>query len=65
MDCIRQDIAAYIEQRDHGVPADWDNVFLTTGASDGIVVSEQEWTEEGVSAMLLVFVLHRCQSEAV
>ncbi|XP_067105296.1 alanine aminotransferase 2 [Osmerus mordax] len=37
VDCIRQDIAAYIEQRDHGVPANWENIYLTTGASDGIV----------------------------
>ncbi|XP_041916656.1 alanine aminotransferase 2 [Alosa sapidissima] len=37
VDCIRRDIAAYIEQRDHGVPADSENIFLTTGASDGIV----------------------------
>uniref|UniRef100_A0AAR2KIS9 alanine transaminase n=1 Tax=Pygocentrus nattereri TaxID=42514 RepID=A0AAR2KIS9_PYGNA len=37
VDCIRQDIAAYIEQRDQGVPSNWENIFLTTGASDGIV----------------------------
>uniref|UniRef100_A0AAY4EP58 alanine transaminase n=1 Tax=Denticeps clupeoides TaxID=299321 RepID=A0AAY4EP58_9TELE len=37
VDFIRQDVASYIEQRDHGVPADWENVYLTTGASDGIV----------------------------
>ncbi|KAM4606026.1 alanine aminotransferase 2-like [Polymixia lowei] len=37
VDCIRQDIAAYMEQRDQGVPADWHNVYLTTGASDGIM----------------------------
>ncbi|KAM9493366.1 alanine aminotransferase 2 [Clarias gariepinus] len=35
--CIREDIAAYIEQRDQGVPAHWENIFLTTGASDGIM----------------------------
>ncbi|KAM3919788.1 alanine aminotransferase 2 [Leptodactylus fuscus] len=34
--CIREDVAQYIEQRDGGVPADPDNIFLTTGASDGI-----------------------------
>lgn len=39
VECIRRDIAAYIEQRDQGVPADWENVYLTTGASDGIVVT--------------------------
>ncbi|KAG9261237.1 alanine aminotransferase 2 [Astyanax mexicanus] len=37
VDCIRKDIATYIEQRDQGVPSDWENIFLTTGASDGIV----------------------------
>ncbi|KAL7830900.1 hypothetical protein SRHO_G00304020 [Serrasalmus rhombeus] len=37
VECIRQDIAAYIEQRDQGVPSNWENIFLTTGASDGIV----------------------------
>ncbi|KAJ8400427.1 hypothetical protein AAFF_G00395510 [Aldrovandia affinis] len=37
IDCIREDIATYIEQRDHGVPASWDNIYLTTGASDGIM----------------------------
>ncbi|KAI4899874.1 hypothetical protein NFI96_012075 [Prochilodus magdalenae] len=37
VDCIRQDIAAYIEQRDQGVASNWENIFLTTGASDGIV----------------------------
>ncbi|TTK32042.1 Alanine aminotransferase 2 [Bagarius yarrelli] len=35
--CIRKDIAAYIEQRDQGVPANWENIYLTTGASDGIM----------------------------
>ncbi|KAI5088795.1 alanine aminotransferase 2 [Silurus meridionalis] len=35
--CIREDIAAFIEQRDEGVPANWENIFLTTGASDGIM----------------------------
>ncbi|XP_073515743.1 alanine aminotransferase 2 [Phyllobates terribilis] len=34
--CIREDVARYIERRDGGVPADPDNVYLTTGASDGI-----------------------------
>ncbi|XP_074865174.1 alanine aminotransferase 2 isoform X3 [Carettochelys insculpta] len=36
VNCIREDVAAYIEQRDGGVPADPDNIYLTTGASDGI-----------------------------
>ncbi|XP_048886834.1 alanine aminotransferase 2 [Brienomyrus brachyistius] len=37
VDCIRKDIATYVEQRDQGVPCNWDNVYLTTGASDGIM----------------------------
>ncbi|XP_031419131.1 alanine aminotransferase 2-like isoform X2 [Clupea harengus] len=37
IECIRQDVARYIERRDGGVPCDPDNVFLSTGASDGIV----------------------------
>ncbi|XP_076012208.1 alanine aminotransferase 2 [Genypterus blacodes] len=37
VECIRRDIAGYIEQRDLGVSADWNNIYLTTGASDGIM----------------------------
>ncbi|XP_067108924.1 alanine aminotransferase 2-like isoform X1 [Osmerus mordax] len=37
LDCVRQDVASYIERRDGGVPSDPDNIYLTTGASDGIV----------------------------
>lgn len=40
VDCVRQDIADYITRRDEGVPSDWNNVYLTTGASDGIMVQE-------------------------
>lgn len=38
VDCIRRDIADYITRRDCGVPSDWNDVYLTTGASDGIMV---------------------------
>ncbi|XP_007464592.1 PREDICTED: alanine aminotransferase 1 [Lipotes vexillifer] len=34
---IREDVARYIERRDGGIPADPDNIFLSTGASDAIV----------------------------
>uniref|UniRef100_A0A8C5QYD9 Alanine aminotransferase 2 n=1 Tax=Leptobrachium leishanense TaxID=445787 RepID=A0A8C5QYD9_9ANUR len=34
--CIREDVAQYIKDRDGGIPADPDNIYLTTGASDGI-----------------------------
>ncbi|KAM7406665.1 hypothetical protein PAMP_001030 [Pampus punctatissimus] len=37
VECIRQDIADYITHRDQGVPSDWNNIYLTTGASDGIM----------------------------
>uniref|UniRef100_A0A8C6UYB5 alanine transaminase n=1 Tax=Neogobius melanostomus TaxID=47308 RepID=A0A8C6UYB5_9GOBI len=36
IDYVRQDVANYIERRDGGVPCDPDNIYLTTGASDGI-----------------------------
>uniref|UniRef100_G3PYX0 Alanine aminotransferase 1 n=1 Tax=Gasterosteus aculeatus aculeatus TaxID=481459 RepID=G3PYX0_GASAC len=37
IDAVRQDVARYIERRDGGGPCDPDDVYLTTGASDGIV----------------------------
>uniref|UniRef100_A0A3Q3M8R8 alanine transaminase n=1 Tax=Mastacembelus armatus TaxID=205130 RepID=A0A3Q3M8R8_9TELE len=37
IDSVRQDVARYIERRDGGVPSDPDNIFLTTGACDGIM----------------------------
>ncbi|XP_036951390.1 alanine aminotransferase 2 [Acanthopagrus latus] len=54
VECVRRDIADYIAQRDQGVPADWNNIYLTTGASDGIMsilkllVSGQGRTRTGV-----------------
>ena len=36
VDVIRQDIAKYITHRDGGIPSNSDDVFLSTGASDGI-----------------------------
>jgi alanine transaminase len=36
VEVIRNDIAAYITQRDGGIPCDPNNIFLSTGASDGI-----------------------------
>jgi len=35
VELIRRDVANYISQRD-GVPANWEDIFMTTGASDGI-----------------------------
>ncbi|KAM3593472.1 uncharacterized protein V6R79_013645 [Siganus canaliculatus] len=37
IECIRQDVARYIEKRDGGIPSSPDNIFLSTGASDAIV----------------------------
>ncbi|XP_061110565.1 alanine aminotransferase 2-like isoform X1 [Conger conger] len=37
IDCVRQDVARYIELRDGGVASNPDNIYLSTGASDGIV----------------------------
>ncbi|XP_021105819.1 alanine aminotransferase 1 isoform X3 [Heterocephalus glaber] len=34
---IREDVAQYIERRDGGIPADPNNIFLSTGASSAIV----------------------------
>lgn len=34
--CFREDVAAFIEKRDHGVPADPESIFLTNGASAAI-----------------------------
>lgn len=36
IEIIRKHIAEYIQKRDGGVPADWQNVFLSTGASESI-----------------------------
>jgi len=38
VEVIRQDAAAYISKRDGGIPCNPDDVFLSTGASDGIKV---------------------------
>jgi alanine transaminase len=35
---VKADIASYITKRDDGVPTNTDDIFLTTGASDGIKV---------------------------
>nr|XP_033791079.1 alanine aminotransferase 2-like isoform X1 [Geotrypetes seraphini] len=37
IEVIRQDAAKFIERRDGGIPSNPDNIYLTTGASDGIV----------------------------
>ncbi|XP_072306802.1 alanine aminotransferase 2-like [Eucyclogobius newberryi] len=37
IECVRQDVARYIEKRDGGIPSNPDNIYLSTGASDAIV----------------------------
>ncbi|MBN3302175.1 ALAT2 aminotransferase, partial [Amia calva] len=37
LECVRQDVARYIEHRDGGIPSDPNNIYLSTGASDAIV----------------------------
>jgi alanine transaminase len=37
VEVIRKDVASYIAERD-GIPCDYNDVFLSTGASDGIKV---------------------------
>ena len=39
IEVIRNDVANYIETRDGGIKCDPSDVYLCTGASDGIVVS--------------------------
>merc|ERR1711942_432850 len=36
IELVRRDVAKYIEQRDGGIPANYEDIFMTTGASDGI-----------------------------
>jgi alanine transaminase len=43
---IREDIASYITHRD-GHPCSPDNIFLSTGASDGIKVG-RIWQSQGI-----------------
>ncbi|KAM3860838.1 alanine aminotransferase 2-like [Diretmus argenteus] len=37
IECIREDVARYIEKRDGGIPSNSDDIYLSTGASDAIV----------------------------
>lgn len=37
IECIRQDVARYIERRDGGIASSPDDIYLSTGASDAIV----------------------------
>ncbi|KAK0153957.1 Alanine aminotransferase 2-like [Merluccius polli] len=37
IECIRKDVARFIERRDGGVPCHHDDIYLSTGASDAIV----------------------------
>ncbi|XP_039702115.1 alanine aminotransferase 1 isoform X4 [Pteropus medius] len=55
---IREDVARYIQQRDGGISADPNNIFLSAGASDAIVtvlkllVAGQVQTRECIEAVI-------------
>lgn len=53
IDSVRQDVARYIERRDGGVHCDPDDIYLTTGASDGIVVQSTSYFDFFVSLCVL------------
>ncbi|XP_011877848.1 PREDICTED: alanine aminotransferase 1 isoform X1 [Vollenhovia emeryi] len=36
IECVRKDVAQYIQDRDGGIPCDYHNIILSNGASDGI-----------------------------
>ncbi|KAH8316099.1 hypothetical protein KR074_007393, partial [Drosophila pseudoananassae] len=36
LEVVRRQVAAFIEKRDGGIPSDWQNIYLTGGASPGI-----------------------------
>ena len=42
VEVIRRHVADYIEHRDGGVASDYNDVFLSNGASDGIRVRNQK-----------------------
>ena len=39
IEVIRRHVAAYIEKRDGGIKADWEDIILSAGASESIRVS--------------------------
>lgn len=41
IECIRQDVARYIERRDGGISSNPDNIYHSTGASEAIVVTDR------------------------
>lgn len=46
-------MACYIERRDGGISCDPDNIYLTTGASDGIVVRPDDLTPSFCSLLAM------------
>ncbi len=43
VEVIRRHVADYIARRDGGIPADWQNVMLCAGASEGIRVNSVKY----------------------
>lgn len=64
VDCIRRDIADYITRRDRGVPSDWNDIYLTTGASDGIMVRRAGSTGRdcGITSLTSVYLVCFCSA---
>lgn len=55
IECVRQDVAHYIMKRDGGIPSNPEDIYLTTGASDGIVVQNASNIFETYLASLFFF----------
>ncbi|XP_015680458.1 alanine aminotransferase 2-like [Protobothrops mucrosquamatus] len=46
IELIRQDVAAFIQRRDGGIPSNPENIYLSTGASSAVVVQSRQCIEE-------------------
>lgn len=53
IELIREDVAAFIQHRDGGIPSNPENIYLSTGASNAIVVRSPGATEMGLGLRLL------------
>ena len=60
IEVIRRDVAKYIEERDGGIPCDYKNIFLSTGASDSIKVRNVTSTSPYRDPFHLEFFFSNC-----
>lgn len=66
LEYVRHQVATFIEERDGGVPCDWQNVYLTGGASPGIksILSLVQWVDIwNIYIYLLLIIEIRCSCE--